>query len=68
MRGPLKVAAGLVALGALAAFPLVFTLPFPRHVMIMIFLYAMLAQAWKLLAGCCSQISLGHAVFFGTGA
>ncbi|MBI1958884.1 MAG: branched-chain amino acid ABC transporter permease [Candidatus Rokubacteria bacterium] len=68
MRSPLKLAAGLLALGALLAFPLVFTLPFPRHVMIMIFLYAMLAQAWNLLAGYCGQISLGHAVFFGTGA
>ena len=68
MRCPLKLAAGLLALGALLAFPLVFTLPFPRHVMIMIFLYAMLAQAWNLLAGYCGQISLGHAVFFGTGA
>ena len=28
----------------------------------------MLAQAWNLLAGYCGQISLGHAVFFGTGA
>ena len=68
MGSPLKLAAGLLALGALLAFPLVFTLPFPRHVMIMIFLYAMLAQAWNLLAGYCGQISLGHAVFFGTGA
>ena len=68
MRSPLKLAAGLLALGALLAFPLVFTLPFPRHVMIMIFLYAMLAQAWNLLAGYCGQISLGHAVFFGAGA
>ncbi len=68
MRSPLTLAAGLLALGALLAFPLVFTLPFPRHVMIMIFLYAMLAQAWNLLAGYCGQISLGHAVFFGTGA
>ncbi len=64
----LRIAAGLLALGALLVFPLVFTLPFPRHVMIMIFLYAMLAQAWNLLAGYCGQISLGHAVFFGAGA
>jgi len=37
-------------------------------VMIRIFLYAMLATAWNVLAGYCGQISLGHAVFFGTGA
>ncbi|HXH82758.1 MAG TPA: branched-chain amino acid ABC transporter permease [Candidatus Tectomicrobia bacterium] len=58
--------AGLL-LGALA-FPLLVRLPFPRHVMIMIFLYAALAVAWNILAGYCGQISLGHAVFFGLGA
>jgi len=52
----------------LLAFPLVFTQPHPRHVVITIFLFAMLAQAWNLLAGYCGQISLGHAVFFGAGA
>ncbi|MBI3638066.1 MAG: branched-chain amino acid ABC transporter permease [Candidatus Rokubacteria bacterium] len=57
-----------LVLAALLAFPLVVTLPFPRHIMIIIFLYATLAQAWNLLAGYCGQISLGHAVFFGTGA
>lgn len=53
---------------ALLLFPAVFTLPHPRHVMIMIFLYATLAQAWNLLGGYCGQISLGNAVFFGIGA
>jgi hypothetical protein len=57
-----------VLLAALLAFPFVFTLPYPRDVMIRIFLYAMLATAWNVLAGYCGQISLGHAVFFGTGA
>lgn len=45
-----------------------FTLPFPRHVMIMIFLYGALATAWNIIAGYCGQISLGQAVFFGIGA
>ena len=49
-------------------FPAVFTLPFPRHVMIMIFLYGALAAAWNIIAGYCGQISLGQAVFFGIGA
>jgi len=53
--------------GALA-FPAVFTLPFPRHVMIMIFLYGALATAWNIIAGYCGQIALGQAVFFGIGA
>lgn len=58
----------LAALLAALAFPAVFTLPFPRHVMIMIFLYGALATAWNIIAGYCGQISLGQAVFFGIGA
>ena len=60
----LWIAIGLAAL----AYPFAFTKPFPRHLMIMILLYAMLAQAWNILAGYCGQISLGNAVFFGLGA
>ena len=55
-------------LGAALVFPAAVTLPFPRHVLIMIFLYGALAVAWNILAGYCGQISLGHAVFFGIGA
>ncbi len=59
-----------LGLGALIflAYPLVFTLPFPRHVMIMIFLYATLGLAWNMIGGYAGQISLGHAIFFGIGA
>jgi branched-chain amino acid transport system permease protein len=58
-----------VALGvAVCLFPVVFTKPYPRDVMIKIFLYGLLAQAWNLLGGYCGQISLGNAVFFGIGA
>ncbi len=67
VRG-LRWAIAAAALTLLVIFPQVVTKPFPRHVMITIFLYAMLAQAWNILAGYCGQISLGHAVFFGTGA
>ena len=62
----------LIAMGTLVAgllvFPAVFTLPYPRDIMIKIFLFALLAQAWNLLGGYCGQISLGNAVFFGIGA
>jgi branched-chain amino acid transport system permease protein len=64
----LKRALAAVCVVAVFAFPLVFTRPFPRHVMIMIFLYGALATAWNILAGYCGQISLGHAVYFGIGA
>ncbi len=50
------------------AFPWFFQLPYHRDLAIKILLYATLAQAWNILAGFCGQISLGHAVFFGTGA
>ena len=43
-------------------------LPHPLHILIMICLYATLAQAWNILGGYAGQISLGNAVFFGVGA
>ena len=52
----------------LLAFPHVFNSPFLHHVMIIIFMYALMAQSWNVLAGFCGQISLGHAAFFGIGA
>ncbi len=52
----------------LLIFPYLFTLPFPQHIMIMIFIYATLAQSWNIIGGYTGQCSLGHAVFFGCGA
>jgi branched-chain amino acid transport system permease protein len=63
---------GLTLLGLLVAvalaFPIVFQFPYHRDLAIKVLLFAMLAQAWNILAGYCGQVSLGHAVFFGTGA
>jgi len=53
---------------ALLAFPLFVSSPFYFHLMILIFLYALLAGAWNILGGYTGQVSLGHAVFFGIGA
>jgi len=53
---------------ALVAFPHVFDSSFLHHVMIILFMYALMAQSWNILAGFCGQISLGHAAFFGVGA
>jgi len=36
--------------------------------MILIFMYALLGEAWNILGGYAGQVSLGHAVFFGLGA
>jgi branched-chain amino acid transport system permease protein len=59
-----------IAAGAclLLVYPLLFRLPFPRHLMIMIFLYASMGLAWNMIGGYAGQISLGHAVYFGAGA
>lgn len=63
-----------VALVAVAAIPFLrvgpvdLTLPYPQNVLILVFLYAMLGQAWNVVAGYCGQIALGNAVFFGLGA
>jgi branched-chain amino acid transport system permease protein len=63
-----RLALGVALLAAALLFPAFVTLPYPRDVLIRIFLFATLAQAWNILAGYCGQISLGHAIFFGTGA
>ena len=62
-----KAAAGLLAF-AVVLYPLVFDQPYQQHLMIMIFIYALMAQGWNLLAGYCGQVSLGQAVYFGIGA
>jgi len=45
-----------------------FTFPYTRHLFILIFLYALTAQAWNILAGYCGQVSFGHVAYFGIGA
>ncbi len=52
----------------LLAFPFIFDRPFPQRTMILIFMYALLGEAWNILGGYTGQVSLGHAVFFGIGA
>ncbi len=36
--------------------------------MILILLFASMAQAWNIIGGYCGQVSFGHSVFFGIGA
>src|SRR5262249_33833177 len=59
---------GLAAAVFLLAFPWIFTDRFSQHLMIMVLLYALMAQSWNVMAGLSGQISLGHAIFFGIGA
>lgn len=65
---PMRKAFYVCLVLSLIAFPHVFNSPFPHHVMIILFMYALMAQSWNVLAGFCGQVSLGHAAFFGIGA
>ena len=40
---------------------------FIMHVLILVLLYASMAQAWNIIGGYCGQVSFGHSVFFGLG-
>ena len=51
-RSPLWVRAfGAAALALLLAYPFIFTTPFAHHLMILILLYALMAQSWNVVAG-----------------
>ena len=52
----------------LFALPLVGLNSFYLHLFIMIFMHAVMAQSWNVIAGFSGQISLGHGAFFGIGA
>ena len=64
----LPVAAIVALAAALAVYPLVATLPFWRHVVIMSMLYGAMGVAWNILGGLAGQVSFGHALYFGVGA
>ena len=57
---------GLVALAPLV--PSIAAHSFLMHVLILILLYASMAQAWNIIGGYGGQTSFGHSVFFGIGA
>ena len=62
------IIAFIVFIGVLAAFPLFFQGPFPRHLVIMILLYATMSIGWNIIGGYAGQVSFGNAAFFGIGA
>jgi branched-chain amino acid transport system permease protein len=59
---------GVAAAGLLLVYPFIFATPFAHHLMILVLLYALMAQSWNVVAGFSGQISLGHVIFFGIGA
>ncbi len=66
---PLLKGAGLVALAAIAiAFPKVYTNPAVTNYGVLAMIYVTVASAWNLFSGNSGYISVGHAVFFGSGA
>ena len=58
----------LLFLCCLIAFPFFFENPFPRHLAIMILLYATMGIGWNIIGGYAGQVSFGNAAFFGVGA
>jgi branched-chain amino acid transport system permease protein len=58
----------IVLLALLPLIPAVAANSFNLHVMILILLFAAMAQAWNIIGGYCGQVSFGHSVFFGIGA
>src|SRR5688572_11829803 len=68
-RPPLwSMALGLALAAFLLVYPFVFTSVFAHHLVILILLYALMAQSWNVVAGLAGMISLGHVMFFGIGA
>ena len=63
-----QIASCIIVLVLLILFPLVFSKPFPQHVMILIFMFGMMAVAWNIMGGYAGMFSFGQVAFFGIGA
>ena len=62
-------AAGLIAVLAVAvAFPVLFPSPVATNYGVYALIFVAVASAWNIFSGFSGYISLGHAVFFGSGA
>lgn len=63
-----QISSGIVVLILLILFPLVFQKPFPQHVLILVFMFGMMAVAWNIMGGYAGMFSFGQVAFFGIGA
>jgi branched-chain amino acid transport system permease protein len=63
-----QAGAAVVVLALLALFPVVFTNAFVTQIAVDTLIFVAAAAAWNIFSGFSGYISLGHAVFFGTGA
>jgi branched-chain amino acid transport system permease protein len=66
-QGLVGPAALVAVVGALVLLPLL-QRPSVTTLVLLILLYAALAQSWNLISGFGGQVNLGHAAFFGVGA
>lgn len=57
-----------LVLAILLIYPFLVKGSFPMHVMIMVFLFAMMGVAWNIMGGYAGMFSFGQAAFFGIGA
>jgi branched-chain amino acid transport system permease protein len=64
----LKYAALIVLAAAAIAFPKVFTNPAVTNYGVLAMIFVTVATAWNIFSGYSGYISLGHAVFYGSGA
>jgi branched-chain amino acid transport system permease protein len=59
----------LFALGTfIIIYPFIFTRAFYQHIMIMVFMYGLLAISWDIIGGYANLFSFGQSAFFGIGA
>ena len=63
-----QIFTGIIVLILVILFPLVFSKPFPQHVMILIFMFGMMGVAWNIMGGYAGMFSFGQVAFFGIGA
>lgn len=64
----LPVLMGILVAAILLCVPLVVHSPYVLDMILSVFLYAFLNNAWNILGGYCGQVSVGHAAYFAIGA
>ena len=58
----------LLLLALVIVYPLVLSTPFEQRLGALVLLYAIAASSWNIVGGYAGQVSVGHVVFFGSGA
>lgn len=64
----LKIGALSILVLAALIYPFVFTMPYQQHILILIYMNALMAIGWNIVGGYAGQVSLGNTIFFGVGA